>query len=116
MTFTETIDSGWLVSTIVLIVMFLLPMLPRARSGIISIYDAGIFAVYLVVLAWGVLTVVEGKETVGWILIIKRQVVLVGGCISCSTSTNANSAAAPCSIGEGSSQCGSSCSPLSSSR
>ena len=70
MTFTETVDSVWVVVPIVLVVMFLLPMLPRAKDGIMSIYDAGIFAVHLIVLAWGVLMIVEGKEAVGWALII----------------------------------------------
>jgi hypothetical protein len=35
-----------------------------------SLYDAGIIAVYLVVLASGVLRVVDGEETLGWIEII----------------------------------------------
>jgi hypothetical protein len=68
MTFSETVDSAWVVVPIMLVVMFLLPMLPR--TGIMSIYDGGMFAVYLIVLAWGVLRIVEGKETAGWMLII----------------------------------------------
>jgi len=39
-------------------------------DGIMSLYDAGIIAVYLVVLASGVLRVVDGEETLGWIEII----------------------------------------------
>jgi hypothetical protein len=75
MTFTETVDSAGLVVPIVLAVMFLLPWLPGARDGIISIYDAGMFAVYLIVLAWGVVRIVGGKETIGWEL-----VVIAAGC------------------------------------
>jgi hypothetical protein len=43
----------WLVVPIVLAVMLLLPMLPNTKGGIRSIYDAGMFAVYNIVLAWG---------------------------------------------------------------
>jgi hypothetical protein len=47
---------------------------PSARSGIVSIYDAGMFAIYLIVLAWGVTRIVEGERTRGWGLIIAAAV------------------------------------------
>ena len=47
MTFSETVDCAWVVTPIVLTVVFLLP---KGRGVIISVYDAGMFAVYLIVL------------------------------------------------------------------
>ena len=44
--------------------------LPRARRSLISLYDAGMFAIIAVLLARGVLRVVVGNETEGWSTII----------------------------------------------
>jgi hypothetical protein len=44
--------------------------LPKARGGIISVYDAGMLSIYLVALAWGAIKVVGGEETEGWLFII----------------------------------------------
>src|SRR6516225_4529059 len=53
------------------IVLFAIDVfLPRTRRSLISIYDAGMFAIIVVLLAWGVLRVVVGNETEGWSTII----------------------------------------------
>jgi len=44
--------------------------LPRTRRGVISLYDAGMFAIIVVLLAWGVLRVVVRNETDGWSVIL----------------------------------------------
>jgi hypothetical protein len=70
MTFTETVSSAWVVTPIVLVVIFVLPMLAKTNDGSAGIYEAGMLAVYLVALAWGTLMIVEGHETRGWIVVI----------------------------------------------
>jgi hypothetical protein len=45
-------------------------LLPKARGGIISVYDAGMLSIYLVALAWGAIKVVGGEETSGWLWIV----------------------------------------------
>ena len=44
--------------------------LPRTSRSLISLYDAGMFAIIVVLLARGVLRVVVGNETEGWSMII----------------------------------------------
>ena len=44
--------------------------LPRTRRSVVSLYDAGMFAIIVVLLAWGVLRVVVRNETEGWSTII----------------------------------------------
>ena len=44
-------------------------LLPKGRGVIISVYDAGMFAVYLIILAWDVPRIIEGSETWGWVLV-----------------------------------------------
>jgi hypothetical protein len=68
MTFADKVAVVWVVGGIFLIVIP--QFLPNARVGGITLYDAGMFAVCLVVLAWGVLTIVDGKHAMGWLLII----------------------------------------------
>jgi hypothetical protein len=68
MTFTDNLIVVWVVLGIFLIVIPI--YLPSARGSIISPYEAGMFAVYLIVIAWGVLRVVGGAETAGWSAII----------------------------------------------
>jgi hypothetical protein len=68
MTVADKVAVAWVVGGIILIVIPL--FLPKARVGGISLYDAGMLAVCLVVLAWGVLIIVDGKQTMGWLLII----------------------------------------------
>ena len=53
------------------IVLFAIELfLPRTRRSLISLYDAGMFAIIVVLLARGVLRVVVGNETEGWFTII----------------------------------------------
>jgi hypothetical protein len=57
--------SEWIFAAFVVLTVIHL-FVPSARSGIASIYDAGMFAIYLIVLAWGVTRIVEGERTRGW--------------------------------------------------
>ena len=68
--------SEWIFAAFVVLTVIHL-FVPSARSGIVSIYDAGMFAIYLIVLAWGVTRIVDGERTRGWGLII---VAAVGFC------------------------------------
>ena len=43
--------SEWIFAAFVVLTGIHL-FVPSARSGIVSIYDAGMFAIYLIVLAW----------------------------------------------------------------
>jgi hypothetical protein len=45
-------------------------LLPKARRGIISVYDAVMLSIYLVGLAWGIIKVAGGEETSGWLWIV----------------------------------------------
>jgi len=65
--------SEWIFAVFVVLTVIHL-FVPSARSGIVSIYDAGMFAIYLIVLAWGVTRIVEGERTRGWGLIIVAAV------------------------------------------
>jgi len=65
--------SEWIFAAFVVLTVVHL-FVPSARSGIVSIYDAGMFAIYLIVLAWGVTRIVEGERTRGWGLIIVAAV------------------------------------------
>ena len=65
--------SEWIFAAFVVLTVIHL-FVPSARSGIVSIYDAGMFAIYLIVLAWGVTRIVEGERTRGWGLIIVAAV------------------------------------------
>ena len=65
--------SEWIFGAFVVLTVIHL-FVPSARSGIVSIYDAGMFAIYLIVLAWGVTRIVEGERTRGWGLIIVAAV------------------------------------------
>ena len=65
--------SEWIFAAFVVLTGIHL-FVPSARSGIVSIYDAGMFAIYLIVLAWGVTRIVEGERTRGWGLIIVAAV------------------------------------------
>jgi hypothetical protein len=68
MTFSDKVIVAWLVG---LVILNVIPAyLPIARGGIISLYDAAMFAVYLVVLAWGSVTIVEGEPRDGWITVV----------------------------------------------
>jgi hypothetical protein len=61
-----TFGDGFVAAFIALaVISAFLPM-----GKVISAYDAGMFALYLVVLAWGVLRVVDGEQRNGWALII----------------------------------------------
>ena len=63
MTMTEsTLAAGFIV------IMVISVLLPRGDG--ICAYDAGMFAFYLVALAWGILRVVAGEPKNGWVLII----------------------------------------------
>jgi len=63
MTMTEsTLAAGFIV------IMVISVLLPRGDG--ISAYAAGMFAFYLVALAWGILRVVAGEPKNGWVLII----------------------------------------------
>jgi hypothetical protein len=44
--------------------------LVSSRSGIISLYDAGMFSIYLVCLVWGAIKIVGGEVTWGWIWVV----------------------------------------------
>jgi hypothetical protein len=65
--------SEWIFAAFVVLTGIHL-FVPSARSSIVSIYDAGMFAIYLIVLAWGVTRIVEGERTRGWGLIIVAAV------------------------------------------
>jgi hypothetical protein len=65
--------SEWIFAAFVVLTVIHL-FVPSARSGIVSIYDAGMFAIYLIVLAWGVTRIVEGERTRGCGLIIVAAV------------------------------------------
>jgi hypothetical protein len=53
------------------IVLFAIDVfLPRTRRSVVSLYDAGMFAIIVVLLAWGVLRVAVRNETEGWSMII----------------------------------------------
>jgi hypothetical protein len=65
--------SEWIFAAFVVLTVIHL-FVPSARSAIASIYDAGMFAIYLIVLAWGVTRIVEGEWTRGWGLIIVAAV------------------------------------------
>jgi len=65
--------SEWIFAAFVVLTVVHL-FVPSARSGIVSIYDAGMFAIYLIVLAWGVTRIVDGERTRGWGLIIVAAV------------------------------------------
>jgi hypothetical protein len=65
--------SEWIFAAFVVLTVIHL-FVPSARSGIVSIYDAGMFAIYLIVLAWGVTRIVDGERTRGWGLIIVAAV------------------------------------------
>jgi hypothetical protein len=69
----EMTPSEWIFAAFVVLTVIHL-FVPSARSGIVSIYDAGMFAIYLIVLAWGVTRIVEGERTRGWGLIIVAAV------------------------------------------
>jgi len=45
--------SEWIFAAFVALTVIHL-FVPSARSGIVSIYDAGMFAIYLIVLAWAI--------------------------------------------------------------
>jgi hypothetical protein len=68
MTLSEWIFAAFVVLTVIHL------FVPSARSGIVSIYDAGMFAIYLIDLAWGVARIVDGERTRGWGLIIVAAV------------------------------------------
>ena len=59
--------SEWIFAAFVVLTVIHL-FVPSARSDIVRIYDAGMFAIYLIVLAWGV-TSIAGGEHWGWSLI-----------------------------------------------
>jgi hypothetical protein len=61
-----TFGTGFVAAVIA--IMVISALVPRGE--VISAYDAGMFALYLVVLAWGVLRVVDGQQTTGWVLIV----------------------------------------------
>jgi hypothetical protein len=61
--------SEWIFSAFVVLTVIHL-FVPSARSDIVRIYDAGMFAIYLIVLAWGATRISDGVETQGWGLII----------------------------------------------
>ena len=62
--FDHTLFAVW-------IVLFAIEVsLPRTRRSLISLYDAGMFAIIVVLLARGVLRVVVRNETEGWSMII----------------------------------------------
>ena len=53
------------------IVLFAIDVfLTRTRRSVVSPYDAGMFAIIVVLLAWGVLRIVVRSETEGWSMII----------------------------------------------
>jgi hypothetical protein len=58
--------SEWIFAAFVVLTV-IHPFVPSARSGIVSIYDAGMFAIYLylIVLAWGVTRIVDGERPPG---------------------------------------------------
>ena len=56
--------SEWIFAAFVVLTVIHL-FVPSARSDIVRIYDAGMFAIYLIVLAWGLqesLTVSRPKD------------------------------------------------------
>jgi len=61
--------SEWIFAAFVVLTVIHL-FVPSARSGLVSIYDSGMFAIYLIVLAWGVRKFFCGEQTRGWGLII----------------------------------------------
>jgi hypothetical protein len=61
--------SEWIFAAFVVLTVIHL-FVPSARSVIVRISDTGMFAIYLIVLAWGVTRIVDGVETQGWGLII----------------------------------------------
>ena len=63
--------SEWIFAAFVVLTVIHL-FVPSARSGIVSIYDAGMFAIYLIVLAWGATRIADGVQ--GWGLIIVAAV------------------------------------------
>ena len=65
--------TEWLFAAFVVLTVIQL-FVPSARSGIVRIYDAGMFGIYLIVLAWGPTRIVDGVETQGWGLIIVAAV------------------------------------------
>ena len=67
------IPSEWIFAAFVVLTVIHL-FVPSARSGIVRIYDAGMFAIYLIVLAWGATRLADGVETQGWGLIIVAAV------------------------------------------
>jgi hypothetical protein len=63
-TLVEVLAAAW-------IALFLIDLLlPKGRGGVVSLYDAVMFASHLIVLAWGVTRIVDGAQTVGWMLVI----------------------------------------------
>jgi hypothetical protein len=58
--------------TIVLVLIALSAIsafVPKAHEGVLSFYNAGLLALYLVILAYGAIRVAEGEET-GWVIIV----------------------------------------------
>jgi hypothetical protein len=88
MTFLDKVVAAFFVG---LIILSVIPMyLPSARGRVISLYDAGMFAVYLIVLAWGVATIVDGKETMGWTMLFIASGLFGSRMYSVFNRTNAN--------------------------
>ena len=68
MTFSDKLAAACFVG---LIILNVIPMyLPSARGRVISLYDAGMFAIYLVVLAWGAGKIGASEGADGWALVI----------------------------------------------
>jgi hypothetical protein len=66
----------WIFAAFVVLTVIHL-FVPSARSGIVSIYDAGMFAIYLIVLAWGVTRIVDGERSRGWGLLTCSTIPLI---------------------------------------
>jgi len=66
MTFPDMVTVAWFFG---LVVLNAIPAFLPSRGSNISLFDAGMFAAYLVVIAWGAVRIVEGKQT-GWTLVI----------------------------------------------
>jgi hypothetical protein len=60
----------WIVIPAFIGLMVLERRLPKPPGGIISLYDAGMFSIYLVCLVWGAIKIVGGEITVGWIWVV----------------------------------------------
>ena len=69
MSITETPE--WPVLAVWIIVVAIDLFVPKTKGVTISPYDAGMFALYLVALAWGATRVgISGHETAGWSVVI----------------------------------------------